>query len=142
MAQSRQKLTRAVATCILYQMSRYAILLMCASGSAFGQIPADPTEDNLTYRLEYETRDADAHYDCRSRRGDRYAADFQKRFGKRIQHLKAVHVARSGPDPNFMILSSCRVFTGSSVERDVRHRRAMNDFEDNLRKLEREFGGY
>ncbi|MDQ2892099.1 MAG: hypothetical protein M3R64_03275 [Pseudomonadota bacterium] len=97
----------------------------------------------MTYRLEYATRDADAHHDCPTRRGDRYAADFQRRYGKRIQHLKNVHLARSGrPDPDFIILTDCRMFNGSAAERDARHRKAMNDFEGTLRKLEQEFGDY
>ena len=94
------------------------------------------------YRLDSATGDADAHRDCPSPRGNRYAADFQRRYGQRIEHLKDVHLARSGPDADFVTVSSCRVFRGSSAERDARHRQAMNDFEDTLRELEHEFGGY
>lgn len=138
----RQKLTRGVAAGMPCWMKRCAILIACASGPALGQLPADPTPSNLTFRLEYATRDADAHHDCPSPRGDDYAADFRKRYGQRIEHLKQVHVARSGPDPDFIILTDCRGFTGSMVERDAQHRKAMKRFEPTLRALEQEFGGY
>ncbi len=123
-------------------MNRWAIFIACVSSSAMGQAVTNPTPSNLTYRLEYATRDADAHHDCPSQRGKRYAADFRQRYGKRIQHLKDVHLARSGPDPDFIILTDCRTFMGSTAERDARHRKAMSDFEPTLRALEHEFGGY
>jgi hypothetical protein len=123
-------------------MRNWIVLIACVSGSAVSQVPADPTPSNLTYRLEYASRDADAHHDCPSQRAARYAADFQQRYGERIKRLKEIHVSRSGADPDFIILTDCRGFTGSAAERDARHRKAMNDFEPTLRKLEQEFGGY
>jgi len=123
-------------------MKKLVFMTACLSGAAIGQVPADPKPSNLTYRLEYAKRDADAHHDCPSRRGNRYAADFKKRYGERIDRLKSVHLARSGPDPDFVVVTDCRRFIGSAAERDARHRQAMDDFKQTLRLLEREFGNY
>ncbi|VWX54621.1 hypothetical protein NOVOSPHI9U_690001 [Novosphingobium sp. 9U] len=124
-------------------MRQMLLSIAFVSSSALGQmIPADPEPSNLAYRLEYATREADAHHDCPSPRGNHYAADFKRRYGERIRRLKEVHLTRSGVDPDFLVLSSCRRFIRSVSERDARHRQAMADFEVTLRGLEKEFGGY
>lgn len=60
--------------------------------------------------------------------------------GSSISKTSILH--RSGPDADFITVSSPRVFSGPSAERDARHRKAMNDFEDTLRGLKHESGGY
>lgn len=136
------ELTSRLQTGTFCHMKRLIIAIVSLSGSALAQMPADPKPSNLSYRLESLTGDADAHNYCPSRRRDRYTADFKKRYGGRIDRLKSVHLARSGPDASFIVLSSCQVSVASAAEQDARHRKAMDDFEGTLRSLEREFGNY
>lgn len=124
------------------RMKYRLLVLACITGPAFGQPTIDPPPSNLAYRLEYAKRDAAANHDCPSRTQRRYAADFERRYGERIKRLTEVHVARVGPDPDFVILADCRGTNAAMAVRNARHREAMEDFEPTLRSLEREFGGY
>jgi hypothetical protein len=117
-------------------------LLSCLAALAPGEILANSERPNLSEKLEYAKRDAAANNDCPSAAQKRYAADFERRYGQRIKRLMKVHLERSGPDPDFIMISSCRGFRGTMAERDALHRKGMKDFEPILRSLEQEFGGY
>jgi len=124
----------------LLRVKLWLVLSICIGNAAGAQVLADPTPANLTWRLAAASQEASASHDCPSRRQKRYAADFVRRYGERIRQLKAIHVAQSGPDPDFVVVSNCRISSLSGAAQNARHREAMEAFAPRLRALEEDFG--
>ncbi|QNE32603.1 hypothetical protein F1C10_12050 [Sphingomonas sp. NBWT7] len=99
-----------------------------------------PAPGNLSEALYAASVDASGSRLCDRRTGARYAALFNRRYGARIRALTRYHESRYGPDPDFIITTSCRITLAPARELDRNHSRAMDRFDDTLRALERRFG--
>lgn len=95
---------------------------------------------NLSETLYWASTDATGSRLCDRKRSARYTEQFNRRYGARIQTLTQYHVGRFGPDPVFVITTSCRGSDRSNRQQDHDHQLAMNRFEGMLHGLEQQFG--
>lgn len=126
---------------IVYRVRATAVLGLVAI--VIGQLtvpaPASPPA-NLSEKLYWASTDATGSRLCDRKQSARYKEQFDHRYGLRVRALMQYHVSRSGPDPDFIITTSCRIIRGSSRRQDKGHARAMDRFDKTLRDLEQQFG--
>jgi hypothetical protein len=102
-----------------------------------GQSSSAPERGNLNEELYYASNYASGRKVCDRRLSNQLVKRFTRRFGSRIEKLRSVHTALYGPDPEFIVTTSCMI---PSEEYDQDEE--MRKFEPVLRKLERRFGSY
>lgn len=99
-----------------------------------------PASANLSEKLYWASTDATGSRLCDRKQSARYTEQFNHRYGVRVRALIQYHVGKFGPDPDFIITTSCRILRGSSRRQDRGHADAMDRFEEALRGLEQKFG--
>ena len=95
---------------------------------------------SLSESLYWASTGASGSRLCDRKRSARYTQQFDRRFGERIRRLMAYHVSTFGPDPEFIITTSCLLSGRSGRAQDRDHARAMDAFEPTLHDLEQRFG--
>jgi hypothetical protein len=99
-----------------------------------------PASANLSETLYWASTTATGRRLCDRKQSARYTEQFDHRYGVRVRALMQYHVSKFGPDPDFIITTSCRILRGSIHRHDRDHARAMDRFEEALRNLEHQFG--
>ncbi len=90
---------------------------------------------NLRKELFYASELADGHALCDRKLAAKLAQRFERRYGARIQRLQAAHVARFGPDAEFIYITQCRRITSRGTLAA-----AFNGFDRKLHVLETVYG--
>lgn len=120
---------------------RMAVLALATIVFAQLAVPASASAStNLSETLYWASTEATGSRLCDRKRSARYTEQFSRRYGARVRALTQYHVSKSGPDPDFIITTSCRNSQASSRRQDRDHALAMNRFEGALRGLEQRFG--
>ncbi|QNQ10079.1 hypothetical protein [Sphingomonas alpina] len=113
---------------------------------AIGQVVSTGSQPspraNLSEELYWASAEASGSRLCDAARRQRYGKQYEARYGQRIRKLVQVHTAIAGPDPEFIVTSSCRSMRASSYAQDQDHNRALKQFDGALKRLEVRFGGY
>jgi hypothetical protein len=99
-----------------------------------------PASANLSETLYWTSTTATGNCLCDRKQSARYTEQFDHRYGMRVRALMQYHVSKFGPDPDFIITTSCHILRGSIHRQDRDHARAMDRFEEALRDLEHQFG--
>ena len=96
---------------------------------------------NFSEALYWASVEASGSRLCNTEAAARYGADFNHRFGQRIRKLMRAHEARFGKDPGFIVTTSCRTTLHpvdySDAAHQAAHKRAMDDFDRWLTRVER-----
>jgi len=114
----------------------FATLMLAQATAA----PAAQKRVNLSETLYYASMTATGSRLCDRDRSARYTAEFNERCGGRVRTLFSFHDATVGPDPDFIITSSCTIPRKSGRGQDRDHAIALDHFEATLREIERDFG--
>jgi hypothetical protein len=115
--------------------SLLALSLLSLGPSVDGQ-----ARENLSETIYYASISASGSRLCDRKRSARYKRQFNRRYGGRISALMKYRSRSHGPDPDFIITSSCQRSLETGASQDRRHSQALNDFDATLRDLERRFG--
>ena len=99
-----------------------------------------PPPENFSATLYSESDSAAGSHLCDRKQSARYKRQFDRRYGARVRALVAYHARTFGPDPAFIIVTSCRRLIGSKSKQRRDHDLAMDRFDAQLRDLERRFG--
>lgn len=94
---------------------------------------------NLSEDLYYASMSASGSRLCDRKRSARYSNLFERRYGERVRALLKAYDERYGPDPSFIITSSCHSSRAPGRKQDRNHAVAMNEFETWLRSAEQRF---
>jgi len=114
----------------------FATLMLAQATAA----PAATKRESLSETLYYASMAATGSRLCDRDRSARYTAQFNGRYGERVRRLFSFHDATVGPDPDFIITSSCTISRKSGRGQDRDHVIALDHFELTLREFERDFG--
>lgn len=102
-------------------------------------VEPSPGRPNLSEDLYYASMSASGSRLCDRKRSARYRKLFERRYGERVRALLNAYDERYGPDPSFIITSSCRSSGAPGRKQNRDHAMAMNDFETWLRSAEQRF---
>lgn len=130
------------------------LLIVALAAGEPGVGPLRPAADrlgNLDEAIYLASEGATGRGLCDRARAERYAADFDRRYGNRIEALKRSYHARFGPDRDFTVVNTCRLkrhqmldgtysyAINEDAEREE-HQAAMDAFDATLKQLEDRYG--
>ena len=121
-------------------MMLFLAMLLIQVAAPVSPPPPPPPPENFSETLYWASASAAGASLCDRQRSARYKGQFDRRYGARVRALVAYHARTFGPDPGFIIVTSCRASLGSKSQQRRDHELAMARFDAQLRDVERRFG--